>query len=240
MNKTKLSMIANIVFIIIAVIFGKMNLDKNSLISALNASVESSGESPSSIVQQDGEVQIIYKDRIATKEIPPEGGIRFNTVEYQKAISALDSLLKIQAGAMRDGYVDSTLIRDGNEPAPYFIAPPDAETPAITASIDSLKAIVYDPIGSGLLTIKTWGLCARPQLGGGWNGQLAPYLGAKIFFFNRAGIVLGTTSHQAGIGLSYRLDRWIKPLRNTEGMILYGVPFRKDSGGLYAGIAVNL
>jgi len=233
-KKTLLSALPSLILLIIALFTGKSAMDSKQLADDLAAKLSAGSEAPAAVIASGNQVEVVYRDRVVSRYLPAEGSVKLNTVEYQKALSALDSLLKMREGAIETGHTE-TPVANGAE-VPGLIAPPAA----ITTSIDSLKAIVYDPIGSGLLTIKTWGLCLRPQIGGGWSGQLSPYLGLKVAFWNRAGIVLGTTSHQAGIGVSYRLDRWIKPLRNTEGMILYGIPFRKDNGGLYAGLAVNL
>lgn len=234
-KKTLLSALPTLLLLVIAIFQGKSGLEQRELIDDLQAKLSVCADIPAAVVASGNQVEVVYRDRVKTVYLPAEGKVSFNTVKYQNTISALDSLTKLRAGVNAEGYAEDAGANASEAPR-LLLAPLGANQ----ASIDSLRRILANPQASGLLKIKTWGLCARPQIGCGWNGQLAPYVGCKFIFYNRFGVTAGVTSHQAGIGVTYRVDRWVKFLRNTEVMGLYGVPFKRDSGGAYVGLVVNL
>jgi len=238
-TKSRWAQIIGAVLLIVMNLFqGKMNMDKSGEIEKLTSLLTAPEDMPAAIVASDGKVEVVYKDRVITKYVPTEGGVKFNAAEYQRTLAELDSLLALRGAGNAEGHTDTVVATTSTEPGLQVPAP--AANDSIDIRIRMINGMLSDPYSSGLLTIKTWGLCARPQIGGGWNGTLSPYVGAKIFFWNRFGITAGVTNSQAGIGVTYRVDKWVKFLRNTEIMGLYGIPFQKDSGGLYAGLAVNL
>ena len=178
-------------------------------------------DAPVAVVTHGTTVDVITPRAVRSKYVPPEGRTSFNTKRYQAAIVNRDSLVRVQS------------------------APKDSTVSAVsglrrTASIDSLTRIINDPERYGILKVKTFGTCLRPIAGIGWNGQVDGFAGVKVLFWNRAGVVIGMTGHQAGAGLSYRLDGLAPFLRNTEVMGLYGVPYQRENGGLYVGLAVGL
>jgi hypothetical protein len=178
-------------------------------------------DAPVAVVTHGTTVDVITPRAVRSKYVPLEGEVAFNTERYHQAVVDRDSLLRMQSAPK-----DSTAS-----------AVPELR---IAASVDSLTRVINDPERYGILTVKTFGTCLRPMAGIGWNGRVDGFAGIKVAFWNRTGVVEGMTGHQAGAGLSYRLDGLAPFLRNTEVMGLYGVPYEKENGGLFVGLAVGL
>ena len=179
-------------------------------------------DAPVAVVTHGTTVDVITPRAVRSKYVPLEGEVAFNTERYHQAVVDRDSLLRMQS-APKDSVAETT-----------------GSPERIAASIDSLTRVINDPERYGILTVTTFGTCLRPIAGIGWNGQVDGFAGVKVLFWNRAGVVIGMTGHQAGAGLSYRLDGLAPFLRNTEVMGLYGVPYQRENGGLYVGLAVGL
>lgn len=179
-------------------------------------------EAPVAVVTQGTTVDVITPRAVRSRYVPPEGGANFHTERYHQAIVARDSLLR-EVPAPGDSAAEAT-----------------GRPERIAASVDSLTRVINYPEQYGILTVKTFGTCLRPMAGIGWNGQADFVAGAKVLFWNRTGVVVGLTGHQAGAGLSYRLDGMVPFLRNTEATVLYGVPYEKENGGLFVGLTVGL
>ena len=232
MNKRTFQIIAGVIALILSLLGGNTMLDQRQMIADLQSRLSAPDDTPAVIAQQGNHVQVVYKDRVVTRYTPVEGGVRLNAEKLRLIYASIDSLLRERANA--EGHADTAAIDAGEAPNPSL-----TRSPALNEEIARLRAQIANPQQSGLLTVKTWGLCASPQLGGGWNGAWDGYGGMKVAYWNRLGVVLGATSHQIGGGISYKLDR-IPLIHNTEVMMLYGVPFCKDYGNLYVGLGINL
>ncbi|MCR4330811.1 MAG: hypothetical protein NUV49_02945, partial [Patescibacteria group bacterium] len=219
----------------IALLTGKSAMDSKQLADDLAAKLSAGSEAPAAVIASGNQVEVVYRDRIVTRYLPAEGGVKFNTVEYQKALSALDSLLKMREGAKPEGQSE-TPVANGAETPALGVTP----SPAIATSIDSLKAILRDPLGSGLLKIKTWGLCARPEIGICYGTGSEFYAGVKVAYWNRYGASMGTTKNQIGIAISRRIDDVSKILRNTELLIMCGQRYDNRGVNVNFGVKVGL
>ena len=238
MNKSTLvGIITSIILLLLAVFQGKQGINKDAEIATLQSKLITSNGAPAMVSATDNVVKIVYKDRVITRYLPTEGKVVYDTARLQQAYSLIDSLRGV---ADASGHPD-TVFAHGDSLEPLHSAPLAAiDTVKINAMIDSLLWVISHPSESGILTIKTWGTCLRPSIGVGFNGQIDAIVNAKLFFWDRYGLGVGTTSHQFGVTVTRHVDDWIPFLRNTELIGMVGIPFKKENTGMFAGIAVGL
>ncbi len=234
-KKTLISTIISVILLVIALFQGKTGVDKDNTIAELQARLLVPKEAPAMVAVADGKVSTVYRDRVVTRYVPNEGKVTFDSARLQQAYALLDSLRRVAAEMEQP----KTSVANGDSVASKPVAP-SAAIKDITARIDSLRSVIANPEGAGILVIKTWGTCLRPAVGAGWNGDLDCILNAKLLYWNRYGLGVGVTGHQVGVTITRKVNDWVPFLRNTELIGLYGIPFKQESGGAFAGIAIGL
>ncbi len=186
------------------------------------------GLEPETIIINDTTVEIKYKDRVIVREVPREGYIKFDIGKYRRSILAQDSLsteledAKNNLDAVSDDNQNSVFLR-----SKYLSRIADLEN-KIKEKKKNTILIPSSPGGIKLITIKNKGMCFRPQIGIGYNGDVAPYVGIKLLYWNKYGLSVGTTPNQLGCAISRRIDDLIPWLKNTEIISLVGYPYQRS------------
>ena len=225
-NKTTISLILSLILAVLAIFTQNSKIQEQAQLLSVEAIPDTVNVSKTIVVTQD-KIRYITDTKIVTKFIPDEGGLTINIEQYMEAMAAIESL-KVDIEKEKNAIAvspDTTHISNRLQ--------------RVTTSLDSIRAALNNPEKFGFITIKTRGLCARPQLGIGYNGDLAGYLGLKVAYWNRWVISIGSTQNQFGGMITRKLD-FIPFTHNLEGGVLYGIPYRKDVGGVFVGINVNL
>lgn len=175
---------------------------------------------PQIVTVEHNTVQWKTRTQTVTKYLPPEGKVTIDFARYARIEAVRDSLQL----ALDDALSDTVF---------------SPEQHRLQASLDSTQAILNDPVSFKLIHIQNKGACLRPMLGVGYDGSLDAFVGAKLLYWDRYGLAIGSTSQAAGFALTRRLD-FIPYTHNLEGTVFYGFPFKQNGSRMFAGVAVGL
>ncbi len=195
---------------------------------------------PETIKVTESEIVIKYKDRTITKEIVKEGYIEFNLSKYRAAITRTDSLKRVVRGIQRKVNALVVDTADGKSKKIKYLGIISSLTGRIDKLREETSVIIEDTGKDDIVYIKRRGICFRPMIGAGYSSELVPYGGVKLLYWGKFGLSLGSTSKQAGVGLSRRISDLIPFTKNTELLFLIGEPYKKDYGRFFIGAAVSL
>jgi hypothetical protein len=227
-----------IILLLLCAALGIQSYRVKSVQEKLNATViELEGvknQKPREIVITDTKVEYKYLDgKTVIKERVPEGYVKFDLFKYDKVVTMVDSVVKEREVYV--GKLNSLLSKaSGDSVAIGIYRTKIAHLDSVVKKFNTTIADKND-----FLIIKNRGFTFRPQIGLGYSGIVTPYAGIKFAFWNRYGFSVGSTKDQIGIGISRHIDDLVPYMKNTEIILLGGLPY-KDGNNVFLGLCVGL
>jgi len=191
-------------------------------------------QKPETIIVTDTKVTTKYRDgKVVVQEKVPEGYVQFDMAKYESLMDEMANLeLSIETVKSDLASAEADTVSKAKEIEVY------------RTQLKKLKgdwADLYIQINKPtFVTVQNKGWCFRPMIGVGYSGKPVPYVGVKYAFWHKIGFTVGSTSEQAGIGITRRMFDVVPVLRNTELMLNYGVPYEKGGSTIFLGLGIGI
>ena len=231
-----------VVIVVLTGLLWYQNYSKKRVQVRLNETViqleEEKKNKPKEIVITDTKIEYVYRDgKTVTQYRTPDGYVKFDLKKYDKIQSDMLLLererLSVQEKlniALRDSLLNKITINKLS-----------GKLFTLSNEIDVLRSKL-NPVSqeTDFITVQNKGFVFRPQIGVGYNGEFSPYIGVKVAYWGNYGLSVGTTRQQAGITISRRIHDMVPFVRNTEFLIMGGIPYKSGDGNIFVGLGVNL
>jgi hypothetical protein len=192
--------------------------------------LELQNKSPQTVTVTEHSVEYIYKDaKPIVINKPPEGSVTVNLESYNKLYSEIDRLRSEIEIAKRD----TTIIYNVVNNVPTRVD-------SLNIEINNIQNILKNPEQNKLINIEYYGKEFMPIIGSVYGGKLSPVIGAKIFYYDLYGVVVGSSTEQIGIGISRYCYDLLPFMNNTQVILMGGIPYKKGNGNISVGIVVGL
>jgi hypothetical protein len=198
-------------------------------------------QKPATIVVKETKVEYKYLDgkKIIVEKVP-EGYVKFDVSKYNAAVkNAAD--LKISVDSLRSEarLIQNKLLTEAANDS-TTINKYKSRLKILNSKIKKLESNIITPDPQDFVFIQNKGIIFKSMIGVGYDSRFDGFVGAKLAFWGKYGLVTGSTRENFGIGISRHLYDVLPPLKNTEIMLLGGVPYKSNGSRIFIGLGVGL